>query len=85
MNATIERLLQELTDEICCHERSAGCGSTLVLIPYDSTLPIAVYQNGKPLDLATVDDENLNTSALIVVDSALNERDADRILRLSKV
>jgi hypothetical protein len=84
MNATIERLLRELTDEICHHERSAGCGSLLVLVPYDSTLSISVYESGKPIDISSIGDGNPDDGTLIAVDTALNERIADRVTRQSK-
>ena len=45
----IQRLITELLDELCQHERHTGMKSTLIFIPHDSEHPGVIAQDGKPI------------------------------------
>lgn len=45
----IERKLVELNDAICYHERMAGMGYTVIVVPHDITQPVRVSMNGTPI------------------------------------
>lgn len=44
----IQRLISELLDELCQHERNTGMRSTLIFIPHDSDQPGVIAHDGKP-------------------------------------
>lgn len=51
MNDEIRRLLLELNDALCSAERNEYQGSTLILVPTDSRIPIEISLDGKPADI----------------------------------
>ena len=52
----IQQLLGQLADELCSCERDFGGGSTLVLVPHNSTRPTQVFVDGKSLGQQTTFD-----------------------------
>lgn len=50
INAIATKLV-ELNDAICYHERMAGMGYTVIVIPRDITQPVQVSLDGKPVDV----------------------------------
>lgn len=62
--------LEFLNDRICQHERMAGMGYTVIVIPHDITQPVQVSIDGKPVD---TDPEQ----ALVVSMVARNEVGSD--------
>lgn len=65
----VQQAWNALSQEICSFERSTGRQYTLVVIPHNSSEPIMVSVNGKP-----VGPEVSRTDPEVYIDEALKKR-----------